>query len=76
LRNKIPFWILIKKAEKIYARDLRYFAELNESYKDASVKETDGMGNETYPNAFDFTLLVSFNKGSLVRKLGRTPTPN
>jgi hypothetical protein len=63
-------------AAKIYARDLRYFAELNEPYVDASISETDSDGNEIFPNAFDITILVSYSNTSFIQKIGRTPTEN
>jgi len=65
-----------EKTAKVYARDLRYFAELNQAYTDAGVKETDADGNDTYPNAFDVTILVSFisNAANSVKKVGRVPT--
>jgi hypothetical protein len=63
-------------AAKVYARDLRYFAELNEPYVDAAISETDSDGNETFPNAFDITILVSYLNTSLIQKIGRTSTEN
>lgn len=63
-----------KATAKVYARDLRYFAELNQPYTDAAVTKDDGNGGKTYPNAFDITLLVSFTSTGTIKKLGRTPT--
>ena len=61
-----------EKTAKIIARDLRHFAELNVKYTDGGKKADDG----TYPNAFPFTILVSYNKDLIDKKAPREPVEN
>jgi uncharacterized protein YukE len=59
-----------EKTAKIIARDLRHFAELNVKYTDGAKKDDNG----NYPNAFPFTILVSYNKTLVDKKAPREVT--
>jgi len=61
-----------EKTAKTIARDLRHFAEYNVKYTDGGTKADDG----SYPNAFPFSILVSYKKVEIDKKAPREPVKN